>query len=292
MIVPDRPSPKVALVVPTHNRKAITLRFLAQIANQTYAALQVIIVDAGSRDGTPEAVNQQFPLVVVLPVNPQNFWAGATNAGVRYALEAGCDYILTINDDAVVNPDHVEHLVVLAERHQIRILGNQINYLADRDRIWSLGTYTAWGTQDFLRLAHSDKSQQDLAPDVTQSAVIAVDALPGNGVLVHHSVYRQIGLYNAVFLPHYHADSELVMRAVRRGIAAYVTPQVVLYNDFSAVQKQLPLSGIKGLAYTLGHKKSHLYLPALLYIFSRYCPLKQKGRTLMALGQRFAQMRR
>ena len=103
-MVPERPRPKVALVVPTHNRKAKTLRFLAQMADQTYVALQVIIVDAGSRDGTPEAVNQQFPLAVVLPVNARNFWAGATNAGVRYALEAGFDYVLTMNDDAVVQP--------------------------------------------------------------------------------------------------------------------------------------------------------------------------------------------
>ena len=286
-----RPSPKVALVVPTHNRKAKTLRFLAQMADQTYVALQVIIVDAGSRDGTPEAVNQQFPLAVVLPVKARNFWAGATNAGVRYALEAGFDYVLTMNDDAVVQPDHVERLLALAERHQCRILGNQINYLADRDRIWSLGTYTAWGTQDFLRLAHSDESQHDLAPEVVEAEVIAVDALPGNGVLIHHSVYRHVGLYNAIFLPHYHADSELVMRAVHRGIDAYVTPQVVLYNDFSAAQKQLSLGRVRGLAYALGHKKSHLYLPALLYIFCRYCPLRQKGRTLRALGQRFGQMR-
>jgi hypothetical protein len=81
------------------------------------------------------------------------------------------------------------------------------------------------------------------------------------------------------------------MRAVRRGIDAYVTPQVVLYNDFSAAQKQLSLGRVRGLAYALGHKKSHLYLPALLYIFGRYCPLRQKGRTLRALGQRFGQMR-
>lgn len=292
MIVPEWPVPKVALVVPTHNRKAKTLRFLAQMAHQTYTALQVIIVDAGSRDGTPDAVNQQFPLAVVLPVKTQNFWAGATNAGVRYALGVGCDYVLTINDDAVVQPDHVERLVALAERHQIRILGNQINYLADRDRIWALGTYTAWGTQDFLRLAYGDAIQRDLATEVTEAEVIAVDALPGNGVLIHHSVYRQVGLYNAVCLPHYHADSELVMRAVSQGIAAYVTPQVVLYNDFSAAQKQLSLKTIQGLAYALGHKKSHLYLPALLYIFCRYCPLRQKVSTLKALGQRFGQMQR
>jgi GT2 family glycosyltransferase len=291
-MVPERSSLSVALVVPTHNRKEKTLRFLAHMSEQTYAALQVVVVDAGSRDGTPEAVADRFPQAVVLPVAVRHFWAGATNAGVRYALEAGYDYVLTINDDAVVQPNYVERLVALAKRHHICILGNQINYLADPDRIWALGTYTTWGTRDFLRLAYSDLAQYDLPPEVAEAEVIAVDALPGNGVLVHHSVYRQVGLYNAVCLPHYHADSELVMRAVGQGIAAYVTPQVVLFNDFSTAQKQLPLGSVRGLAYALGHKKSHLYLPALLYIFCRYCPLRHKGHTLMALGRRFGQMQR
>lgn len=283
--------PTVMAVVPTHNRQALTLRFLEQMRQQTYPALKVVVADANSSDGTPAAIRQQFPATVVLAAGDRDFWAGATNLGVRYALKYGADYVLTINDDAVIQPDHVERLVALAERHGCSILGSQINYLAERDRVWSLGTYTAWGTQDFLRLAYGDTDQAHLPTAVTQAEVILVDALPGNGVLVHHSVYSRIGLYKARVLPHYHADSELVMRAAIKGIAAYVTPQVVLYNDFSAPQKQLPLRGLQGLTYTLGHPKSHLYLPAIAYILGRYCPLSEKLATLMALGQRFLRMR-
>jgi GT2 family glycosyltransferase len=282
----------VVAVVPTRNRQALTLRFLEQMAGQTYAPLKVVVVDANSSDGTPEAVAQRFPAVAVLAARDRDFWARATNRGVRHALALGADYILTINDDAVVDPDHVERLVALAQGHQCSILGNQINYLADRDRLWSLGTYTAWGSQDFLRLAYNDCRQSQLPATVAQAEVLATDALPGNGVLIHHQVYRRIGLYNAPWLPHYHADSELIMRAGRRGFAAYVTPQVILYNDFSVQQKQLPLHSLRGLAYSLGHPKSHLYLPAVGYIFARYCPLAQKWATLRSLTQRFWRLAR
>ena len=288
----DLTGPTVVAVVPARNRQALTLRFLEQMAGQTYAPLKVVVVDANSSDGTPAAVAQRFPAVAVLAARDRDFWAGATNLGVRHALALGADYILTINDDAVVAPDHVERLVTLAQRHQCPILGNQINYLADRDRLWSLGTYTAWGSQDFLRLAYNDCRQSQLPASVTQAQVMPTEALPGNGVLIHHQVYRRIGLYYARWLPHYHADSELIMRAVRRGFMAYVTPQVILYNDFSVGQKQLPLQSLRGLAYSLGHPKSHLYLPAVGYIFSRYCPLAQKGATLRALAQRFWRMSR
>jgi GT2 family glycosyltransferase len=278
-------------VVPVRNRKAITLRFLEQMAQQTYPALRLVVVDANSSDGTAAAVGQRFPAVTLLAAGDRDFWAGATNRGVRHALAQGADYILTINDDAVVEPDHVARLVALAHRHGCAILGNQINYLADRDRLWGLGTFTAWGTPDFLRLAHAEARQADLPLAVAQAEVLPVEALPGNGVLLHHSVYRRVGLYNAALLPHYHADSELIMRAVGRGIAAYVTPQVVLYNDFSARQKRLPLGSLGGLLYSLGHPKSHLYLPAVAYIFARYCPTRHKLATLRALGRRFVALR-
>lgn len=284
--------PKVVAVVPTRNRRALTLRFLDQMAAQTYPSLSIVMVDANSSDGTPEVVRQRHPLVIVLAARDRDFWAGATNRGVRHALTMKADYVLTINDDAVVEPYYVERLVALAQAQGCKILGSQINYLADRDQIWALGSYTTWGTQDFLRLAYTGQSQRQLPASITQASFVAVDALPGNGVLVHHSVYRRIGLYRDRLLPHYHADSEFAMRAAHRGIIPYVTPQVVVYNDFSPQQKQLPLKTLQGLAYTFGHPKSHLYLPAVAYIFLRYCPLTRKGATLKALGQRFRGMKR
>lgn len=282
--------PLVAVVVPTFNRKRTTLRFLAQMSQQSYPSLSVIIADANSKDGTASDIQHQFPEAKVLSVSNHDFWAGATNAGIRHAFQIGCDYILTINDDAVVGPNYIKRLVQIAQRHRCSILGNQINYLSDPNRIWSLGTYTSWGTQNFLRLAYCDQNQADLPTKVGTADVIEVDALPGNGVLIHRSVFEHIGFYNEVLLPHYHADSELIMRARRQGIPAYVTPKVVLYNDFSITQKQLCLKTPRGIFYALFHKKSHLYLPPLLYILSRYCPFKKWLHTLSAVGSRFLAM--
>ncbi|MCP9860317.1 MULTISPECIES: glycosyltransferase family 2 protein [unclassified Cyanobium] len=283
--------PLVTAVVPTRNRCELSLRFLARMAAQTYPALRIVVVDANSSDGTVAAIRQQHPHVTVLEAGDRDFWAGATNRGVRQALAAGTDYVLTINDDAVVSADYVARMVALAQQHGCAILGNQINLLGEQDRIWSLGTVTVWGSSDFLRLAHTGQRQQDLELEVATAEVLPVDALPGNGVLIQAEAFRRIGLYDALFLPHYHADSEWVMRAVRRGIKAWVTPRVILLNDFTPAQKQLPLESLGGLIYALGHRRSHLYLLPVLTIFWRYCPRRQKWRTLRALASRFLRMR-
>jgi GT2 family glycosyltransferase len=274
------------------NRCAITLRCLDALARQTYTSLRVVVVDSHSTDDTVLSVRSAFPEVRVLHATDRDFWAGATNIGVRHALDSGSDWILTINDDALIEADYVERLMQIACRFGCLILGSQINYLEDPRRIWALGTFTDWGTAEMLRLGLHDEHSGDFVNNFDQDEIVQVDALAGNGVLLHHSVFRRIGIYNASMLPHYHADSELVMRAVAAGISAWVTPRVVVLNDFSPNQKRLPLSTFSGLVWSLGSMKSHLYLPALLYIFCRYCPFRLKISTAISLLRRFLAMDR
>jgi GT2 family glycosyltransferase len=283
--------PRVTAVVPVRNRRAISLRFLEQIGRQTYPNLRVVVVDSNSSDGTVEAIREAFPRVQLLVAGDDDYWTGATNRGVRQALASGSEWLLTINDDALIADDHVERLVAIALRHGCPILGSQINVLDDPERIWCLGTFTEWGSDNLLRLGHHGLRNSERGPELMGHEVLPVDALAGNGVLIHHSVFRRIGLYNAVWLPHYHADSELVMRAVSRGISAWVTPQLILLNDFKAEQKSLPLRNVRGMLWSLWHPKSYLYAPALIYLIMANCPNRSKPRTLVALMRRFLGMR-
>ncbi len=288
MLSPDVSNlPKVAAVIPTRNRKDKLFRFLEKFSCQTYPQLQIIIVDSNSTDGTREELVQRFPEVTLICVSDREYWTGATNAGVRAALRDGYEYILTINDDSVVELNHVERMVEIAQKYQVLILGNCINYLANPNLIWSLGTSNQWGTANFLSLNYHDTNLESLPIEVRNLEIMQVDALAGNGVLISRQVFTQIGLYNENFLPHYHADSEMTIRAHSRGIKVFVSPAIILLNDFHDDQKRLDLKKSKGLIYALFHKKSHLFILPLIYIFVMYCPNYQKLTTLWTLIQRF-----
>ena len=264
-------SASVTVVIPTHNRRNLTLQFLTALCQQSHSSLQAVVVDAASSDGTLEAVRARFPQVQVLAVSDRNYWAGATNYGVRRALAQKTDYIFTINDDAVIAASHIARLVALAERHQLDILGNRIDYLSEPGRIWSLGTQINWNRPRMITLRYQDQLAQNLPADLLRAEILPVDTLPGNGVLIHRRVFESVGLYNACLLPHYHADSELILRARQAGFSAYIAPNIVLLNDFSKAQKQSRLNSLKGLHRTFCHPKSHLFLPPLIYLFLRYC---------------------
>jgi GT2 family glycosyltransferase len=282
--------PSVAAIVPTFNRQAKLLRFLDLIQQQTYPNLQIIVVDSGSIDGTPALLGERFPQVTLVQVSDREFWAGATNAGIKVALDRQVELILTMNDDAVIQPEHIHRLVNLAQKYQLSILGNRIDYLTPRDKVWSLGTYSDWGTDRLLKIAYNDIDLVNIPSNILEQELIAVDALPGNGVLIRRSVFDRIGLYNARFCPHYHADSELIMRARTSGIEAYIAPGIVLQNDFSNDQKQMPSRSLAGLKYIFFNPKSHLFMPAILYLIWQYCPLDQKITTLLRLFTRFQNM--
>lgn len=270
-------APLVTVVVPTRNRRDLTLRFLAALGQQSYSQLQTVVVDSSSSDGTPDAVRTNFPQVQVLEVGDHNYWAGATNYGVRYALSQKTDYVFTINDDSVIAACHIARLVNLAECHQINILGNRIDYLSEPGRIWSLGTQINWNRPKMITLRYQDHLAKTLPPEISQADILPVDTLPGNGVLIHRRVFEAVGLYNARLLPHYHADSELILRARQAKFLAYIAPNIVLLNDFSKAQKHIHINSLQGLYRAFCQPKSHLFLPPLIYLFFRYCwaPFKQ-----------------
>ncbi len=279
--------PKVGAVIPTRDRKDKLFRFLDQFSRQTYPNLQIIVVDSNSTDGTREEIAGRVPQVTLICASDREYWAGATNAGVKAALENGCEYVLTINDDSIVEVDHVERMVEIARKDQVLILGNCINYLSNPNLIWSVGTSNHWGTANFLSLNYHDVELDHLPDSVKKSDLIQVDALAGNGVLIHRQVFEAIGLYNDVFLPHYHADSEMTIRANSKGIKVFVSSSIILLNDFHVSQKQLNLRRSQGLMYALFHKKSHLFMLPLIYVFVMYCPNSKKLSTFWELINRF-----
>lgn len=284
-------SVKIAAVVPCRNRKDKTLRFLREMTQQTYTAsgitaFDIIVVDANSSDGTVPAIQQHFPQVILLSVGDESYWTASTNTGIRYALQRDYDYILTINDDATISPHYVADLLTIAQRHHRPLLASRIDYLGHPGLIWALGTQVTWGIR-LLQLQHHNRWEADLPTALRQADILDVEAAPGNGVLIHRSVFEQIGLYQERWLPHYHADSEFIMRAHQHGLRPGVTPQVVVYDDSPVPQAPSPIANAAPplnpttFRFTFFHRRSGWLLWPRLYLVWNYCPWPQKLPTLI-----------
>jgi GT2 family glycosyltransferase len=252
----------VAVVVPVHNRRELTKRFLQSFAAVTYPNATVVIVDDGSSDGTSELVAREHPDVILLQGDGSLWWAGATNMGVVYASERRFDYVLTINDDCTVKPDFLSRLVETAEANENSIVGSCINEHERPGVVWAAGGAAQFWNGRIIRLAMHGCQWEETSHGC---AVLPTELLTGCGALIPLTCYRHIGLYNARSCPQYHADSDFILRARRSGYRVLVNLGAVVLND-SRHTARAP-----GILRALTHKGSPHYLPAVIAL-SRYAP--------------------
>lgn len=93
---------KISVIIPTFNRKELLLRTVGALLRQDFAPYEVIVVDNGSSDGTPEAVAALGNAGVTCVREAVRGPAAARNRGVG---EASGDVIAFIDDDAVPASD-------------------------------------------------------------------------------------------------------------------------------------------------------------------------------------------
>ncbi len=205
---------KIWVVIPVHNRKDLTKNCLACFALQIWRDFQIIVVDDGSSDGTGPMIANEFSDVIVLKGDGNFFWTKAVNAGVHHALSLAAedDYILTMNNDVIFSPDYLKALVSCAVGFPGSLIGSvAVDHCG---MIVDGGVRVNWWTAKFHRL-WAGRTYQELSDTGPQTS--EVDVLAGRGTLIPLKIFKEIGLYNVLKLPHYGADYEFSVRARKRG---------------------------------------------------------------------------
>lgn len=236
-------TPVVYCVVPVHNRRRMTARFIQLINGQTYPQLQLIVVDDGSTDGTSELLAQHAGnTLVVLKGDGSLWWGGAMRLGMKYVLSIANpdDFLLMINDDVYIEPEYVDHLVgesLLSERAVIGSLqcsdqvkhgigsGYHINY-------WS------------MRVTPSTESSG------------SVDCLPGRGTLFPMEAVRRSGLVYAGIFPHYFGDIEYSARVKEKGWLLKVSQKARVFTSAESSDAHVKRKGFLHGYLTIRSKNS------------------------------------
>lgn len=108
----DRPDPRVAVVMITHNRLREVLCSLGHLTRLPERP-RIVLVDNGSDDGTPAAVRERYPGVVVV-TSGRNLGAAGRTLGVRQA-DAPC--IALADDDTWYEPGSLRRAAALFNAH-------------------------------------------------------------------------------------------------------------------------------------------------------------------------------
>jgi GT2 family glycosyltransferase len=228
---------KVAAVVLAWNRLEDTLECLESLFAAKTPGLDVILVDNASREPVPDAARRRFPGLRVIE-NAENLgYAGGNNVGIRDALARGADYVLVLNNDAVVTPDAIDELVRLAELDpEVGAVGARVMQYEARDRIYGVLGTLIWlpplirleglheGGPEAPRAAGADKR---LCADFLRPR--DGDFVPGCSILFRRAALERVGLFDERFFA-YHEDVDWCTRAWENGWRVSYLPSAVVYH--------------------------------------------------------------
>jgi hypothetical protein len=99
-------APTIAAVIPTYQREKSLGAAIESVFGQTLAPSEVVVVDDGSTDGTPEML-KSFGGALRSFRQPQSGSAAARNRGVA---ETSADWIAFLDSDDRWEPDHLERI--------------------------------------------------------------------------------------------------------------------------------------------------------------------------------------
>jgi GT2 family glycosyltransferase len=256
------------IVMPVHNRKAFTKECLLSLRKQTVQEFATVVIDDGSSDGTGEMIQGQFPEVVLLKGDGNLWWAGATNFGIRYALDRGARYILTLNDDTLVEPTFIQTMVSWSQRNPSALLGALAVDLDTRKTIYA-GEVINW-----LTASYRPASDPKFAKEIT--GLQEATHYAGRGLLIPARVFHEIGLFDAEHFPQTLADYDFTHRARKAGFKVYCTHAakiLIRTSESGAVKLRVEKSWSHYWSHLLGIKGAGNLKYFTLYAV-RNCPRK------------------
>lgn len=116
----------VSVIIPVHNKASLTRQCLDTILAQDdpLVNLELIVVDDGSTDLTPDLLQGYGDQITVVTNRPGKGFAGACNAGADIASG---DYLIFLNNDTIPRPNWASALVRYTRTHpSASIVGSKL----------------------------------------------------------------------------------------------------------------------------------------------------------------------
>lgn len=165
----------------------------------------VIAIDNGSTDGTPEYISENFPQVKIVATGENHGFGRANNIGLRYALKHGYEYVYLLNQDAWIFPDTFGTLIEAMEADRSYGIMSPMQMAACIDR--PDPRFERWCPKAALR---------DVDSRFRKGKVYAVKFVMAAHWMISRECLENVGGFSPAFT-HYGEDDNLVHRAIYKG---------------------------------------------------------------------------
>lgn len=173
--------------------------------NQTYSNCEILIVDNGSTDGSPELIKKTYPSIHLVQLDKNYGCPGGRNRGIPHCKG---EYIFFVDDDGVLHKNAVKNAMV--------------TFWANKDAGIVTGKII-----DINRL-------NNFTDDEINNKTYEVGLFQG-GISIHKkSIYEVVGMYPDEFM-YGKEESFLSLRLIDNNIKIFQNDSVILFHPLNTV---------------------------------------------------------
>ncbi|SHK24688.1 hypothetical protein SAMN02745248_02139 [Hathewaya proteolytica DSM 3090] len=260
----DIKQPLVGIILLNYNGSKDTLECIGSLREIEYSNYHVIVVDNKSTDDSQGIINKyidenyhegQGQGCTFLQAGSNRGFAAGNNVGIRYAMDIGCEYVLLLNNDTLVEKDFLDYLVNVAvqdhgigemcqsvecnsttERgntafkgkgNKVGIVTGKICYEGKRDTLWFAGGEFV---ENRFYGAHRGEGEVDRGQYDNECFITFAT---GCLMLISKEALESVGVLSEEYFMYYE-DVDYCLKIMENGFSIKYCPKALIYHRVSS----------------------------------------------------------
>lgn len=239
----------LSIVIVNYNTRDVTIEAVESVLeNSGSLAVEIIVVDNASSDGSVEALRAAFPQVTVVDAGHNGGYAWGNNIGIR---RAGGRYLLILNPDAQVYDGTLDQAVQYMDANpDIGILGARVTleggsqqltlfrHVSLKNMIWNILV-----PNRILRKSRFFGDQRYASG--SRDSVQDVDVVAGCFMMLPRGVIDKVGMMDDRFFM-YSEESEWCWRVKQAGLKVRYNPDIrIMHHGAVSTGKASPWKSVE-----------------------------------------------
>lgn len=216
LVLPSAKTPRVSVLLVLWNQAELTFACLLALAGEREVPIEIVIVDNGSTDRTKALLARVRGATVI---------RNAANVGFLRAVNLGAasakgDYLLLLNNDAVLRPGSLAAAVETLSDASIGAVGGRIvllNGLLQEagDIVWNDGSCLGYARERSPKCGEV-MFRRD------------VDYCSGAFLMFSRALFNEMGGLDDEYAPAYYEETDFCLRLWERGLRVVFEPRIVI----------------------------------------------------------------
>jgi GT2 family glycosyltransferase len=208
-------------IIVTFNGAKWIEKCIKSIINSTINS-KIIAVDNGSTDGTVDIIRQKFPFVLLIETGKNLGFGKANNIGLSIALKEKADYVFLLNQDAWVEKNTIEKLILVAQNNSEYGIISPMHMNGKGTALdYKFSTYIC---PNLCKNIYSDIFINKL------DEVYNAEFVNAAAWLITLDCIKKVGFFDPLFI-HYIEDNDFLSRTKYHGFKIGISPICKIYHD-------------------------------------------------------------